>query len=506
MITSHIRRQIDERKQDLRAELFTKSVLEEQAEREQVGPTGLPETMHVMHPTSQLKVHLTPLPRFNSWLTAWILLKGIHTLLRDQTTSLPDFIFLANRLSTLVIEYALSLLPYVHHTITTGTQLPYTGTQLSLTLCGVSILRSGASLEKGLRRVLRDVPIGSMLIQSEVGSGEPLLYHLELPECLTQSRRSAEESYVLLLDSQIGTGAAAMMAVRVLLDHGVKQERILFCCILVSRVGGIWALRDAFPKVRIVTSEVDEGLEERWCGFLIIVRLFWALTCLFVVGRVWPTESEAVDGVARPRSGDAGPKKVGPRLFSPRWGLPLNYLFRSLRFSQAWARSEIGIMEREGGRRGARRTRLGRTSARAPSSITLPRFFTTAGLALGAPKKALDIRVISSFTGETTSFRGSGESVRGQMCSSHDPLQGPGTLPFSPFVSREATRGMYQMGSCRNSFRSSFTDALSVDPLVFRAFLRRRRCRATWRGFLRPDRGFLERCIFPAVCFARWTR
>ncbi|KAL8279835.1 hypothetical protein RQP46_007685 [Phenoliferia psychrophenolica] len=266
LITSHIRRQLDERKQDLRAELYSMSLTDDKLPEEL---RGLPDSLHVMHSTSQLK--------------------GIHTLLRDRTTSFPDFIFLANRLSTLIIEEALSLLPYTPHPITTRTQLPYLGTSLDVSLCGVSILRSGASLEKGLRRVLRDVPIGSMLIQSGVEDGEPLLFHLKLPGCLTKSKESAEESWVLLLDSQIGTGAAALMAIRVLKDHGVREDRILFCCILVSRVGGIWALKDAFPKVRIVCSEVDDGLEERW---------------------VWPEGAEVVDGVTKPKQGESGPKRV----------------------------------------------------------------------------------------------------------------------------------------------------------------------------------------------------
>lgn len=52
--------------------------------------------------------------------------------------------------------------------------------------------------------MLRDAPVGSMLIQSDSDSGEPLLYDLLLPSCLTLSSESAAKSWVLLLDSQIG--------------------------------------------------------------------------------------------------------------------------------------------------------------------------------------------------------------------------------------------------------------------------------------------------------------
>ncbi|GAA5906181.1 hypothetical protein JCM6882_006069 [Rhodosporidiobolus microsporus] len=273
LIVSHVSRQLADRRRQLRGELYRETIgnasgsgsIPTTPEREKGEKEGgllgevkvecgaerreeLPDTVFVMKETPQLR--------------------GIHTLLRSTTTAAEDFIFLSNRLSTLVIEHALSLLPYRPKPITTrGTAINCVGAELDIPpghLCGVSILRSGASLEKGLRRVVRDVPVGSVLIQSDAETGEPHLYHLNLPTVLTASRASAEKSTVLLLDSQVGTGAAALMAVRILLDHGVKEENIVVCCIIVAKVGGVWALKRAFPNVRIATSAADEGLEERW--------------------------------------------------------------------------------------------------------------------------------------------------------------------------------------------------------------------------------------------------
>lgn len=270
MIVSHVRRQLSERRRELRGTLYKETapggpssvpstpgvekceheggLFYKARDQDQVSEQELlPDTVHLIKQTAQIK--------------------GIHTLLRDVDTDPEDFIFLANRLSTLVIEHALSLLPYREKRIETPLDLVYAGAELDVPeghLCGVSILRSGASLEKGLRRVVRDVPVGSVLIQSDTKTGEPLLYQVSLPEILTTSFESAEKSTVLLLDSQIGTGAAALMAVRILLDHGVREENIVFCCILVSKVGGVWALKRAFPRVRIACSAADNGLEERW--------------------------------------------------------------------------------------------------------------------------------------------------------------------------------------------------------------------------------------------------
>lgn len=54
------------------------------------------------------------------------------------------------------------------------------------------------------------------------------------------------------------------MAIRVLLDHGVQQDHIIFVTFLVARKGGICVLRTAFPDVKIVCGAVDEDLRETW--------------------------------------------------------------------------------------------------------------------------------------------------------------------------------------------------------------------------------------------------
>jgi uridine kinase len=54
------------------------------------------------------------------------------------------------------------------------------------------------------------------------------------------------------------------MAIRTLLDHGVQQDHIVFVTFLIARTGGVTVLQRAFPKVKIVTGAVDEGLREAW--------------------------------------------------------------------------------------------------------------------------------------------------------------------------------------------------------------------------------------------------
>lgn len=52
-------------------------------------------------------------------------------------------------------------------------------------------------------------------------------------------------------------------AFRILLDHGVKEKNIIFLTYLVSRIGGIHQVLANHPDIRIQTSAVDDGLEER---------------------------------------------------------------------------------------------------------------------------------------------------------------------------------------------------------------------------------------------------
>ncbi|WVN86166.1 uridine kinase [Cryptococcus depauperatus CBS 7841] len=187
-------------------------------------------------------------------------LRGIMTILRDKTTSREEFIFHIDRVSTIIVETALALIPCQPKTIRTPQKNVYQGLEQTKDLVGISILRSGGPFSQGLRRVIRDVPIGGILIQSNPRTGEPLLLKSDLPHCI-RSRKTSGAVRCLLLDSQMGTGAAAMMAIRVLLDHGIPQEHIVFLTYLISRPASHSVLR-AFPRIHIVTAAIDPGLDE----------------------------------------------------------------------------------------------------------------------------------------------------------------------------------------------------------------------------------------------------
>ena len=102
-------------------------------------------------------------------------LKAILTIIRDKETPRDDFIFFANRVCSIVVETGLSELSFQEIKVTTPTGDKYNGLESSKKLCGVSIERAGVAMERGLRKVCKDIKIGKLLIQTDKISGDPMV-------------------------------------------------------------------------------------------------------------------------------------------------------------------------------------------------------------------------------------------------------------------------------------------------------------------------------------------
>ncbi|KAK6075322.1 uracil phosphoribosyltransferase [Seiridium cupressi] len=155
----------------------------------------------------------------------------------------------------LLVEEGLNHLPIVEQTVTTPVGRSYAGLQFQGKICGVSIMRAGESMEQGLRDCCRSVRIGKILIQRDEETAKPKLFYDKLPEDIASR-------WVLLLDPMFATGGSAIMAVDVLKSRGVPEERILFLNLIASPEG-IQNFATKFPKLRVVTAFVDQGLDEK---------------------------------------------------------------------------------------------------------------------------------------------------------------------------------------------------------------------------------------------------
>ncbi|KAG6756826.1 hypothetical protein POTOM_040269 [Populus tomentosa] len=186
-------------------------------------------------------------------ITCLMQIRGMHTLIRDSQTTKHDFVFYADRLIRLVVEHGLGHLPFTEKQVTTPTGSVYTGVDFCKRLCGVSIIRSGESMENALRACCKGIKIGKILIHREGDNGQQLIYE-KLPQDIL-------DRHVLLLDPILGTGNSAVQAISLLISKGVPESNIIFLN-LISAPQGVHVVCKRFPRIKIVTSEIETGLNE----------------------------------------------------------------------------------------------------------------------------------------------------------------------------------------------------------------------------------------------------
>ncbi|XP_068636435.1 uridine kinase-like protein 3 isoform X3 [Aristolochia californica] len=207
-------------------------------------------------------------------------IRGMHTLIRDATTTKHDFVFYSDRLIRLVVEHGLGHLPFTEKQVITPTGSVYTGVDFCKRLCGVSIIRSGESMENALRACCKGIKIGKILIHREGDNGQQVWVQvLNLVLWITQNfsvflivliylqliyeklPNDISDRHVLLLDPILGTGNSAVQAISLLIRKGVPEFNIIFLN-LISAPQGVHVVCKAFPRIKIVTSEIEIGLNE----------------------------------------------------------------------------------------------------------------------------------------------------------------------------------------------------------------------------------------------------
>jgi len=170
------------------------------------------------------------------------------------------------------VEEGLNHLPVVEQSVTTPVGRAYLGVKFEGKICGVSIMRAGEAMEQGLRDCCRSVRIGKILIQRDEETCMPKLFYDKLPADIA-------DRWVLLLDPMFATGefqalsnphnhadfvsgGSATLAVEVLKERGVPEHRILFLNLIASP-SGVAEFAERFPKLRVVTAFVDQGLDDK---------------------------------------------------------------------------------------------------------------------------------------------------------------------------------------------------------------------------------------------------
>ena len=203
----------------------------------QVEAEPIPNNVHVLGQTNQIT--------------------GMCTILQDPLTKDVDFNFYLDRLCAILIENALQHRNFDTLSVKTPTGNLYEGLKAAGQVSAVVKLRGGSCMETGLRRVIPDCQIGRVLIQSSYRTGEPELHFSKLPNDI------GKHEQVLILDTQMSSGGAALMAVRVLLDHGVNEEHITFVTIFAGKMG-VTRLAKVFSRIEVLVVELGNDGVERW--------------------------------------------------------------------------------------------------------------------------------------------------------------------------------------------------------------------------------------------------
>jgi len=174
--------------------------------------------------------------------------KELQTVIRDKNTSRSDFKFYADRLIRLVVEEGLNQLPYHKEIVQTPTGCTYDGLRYEQGNCGVSIMRSGESMEQGLRDCCRSIRIGKILIMSDEDTHEAKVFYAKFPP-------DVEKRKVLLMYPIMCTGKSVVKALEVLGQHNVDEAKVVILT-LFTTPEGLRNVINQFPKVKILTSEV----------------------------------------------------------------------------------------------------------------------------------------------------------------------------------------------------------------------------------------------------------
>lgn len=230
-----------------------KKSLEHVKELIQLGKNKLPEpltknpSVHILENTNQVR--------------------GIITLLLNKETSVADFVFYFDRMATILLAKVLDeITSFETVNITTpGSYIIHNAKRINFKdITAINLIRSGDCFIHSLRKTLPNVSIGKLLIQSDSLTGEPQLHCEFLADDILTYKK------ILLMEAQIVNGASMIMAIQVLLDHGVNIQNIVVVVYSATETG-LRRVLNAFNDqvsifVGIMVTETELRSEKgKWC-------------------------------------------------------------------------------------------------------------------------------------------------------------------------------------------------------------------------------------------------
>ncbi len=185
------------------------------------------------------------------------------TILRDKNTDCEKFNCALKRISYALFFEGTRFLPTVEASVST----PICDTKSSMINPDIEIivspiLRAGLAFSDIAQEILPFCHIDHLGMYRNEATLEPIWYYNKMKGKI----KNPECTYVFVLDPMLATGNSGYDAVHNFVKQNIPVENIVFIS-LISAPEGISRLNAAYPGLKIVTSKIDEQLNEK--GYIV---------------------------------------------------------------------------------------------------------------------------------------------------------------------------------------------------------------------------------------------
>lgn len=184
-------------------------------------------------------------------------------IIRDKDTDTEKFRNALRRITYSLIFEATKNLPTVFKNV--QTPLEMTSVEVfdsRAQLIIAPILRAGMIFCEVAQDILPFANVHHIGMYRDEETLEPVWYYDKRKEI----KEDKDKVFVIILDPMLATGNSGVDAIKNFISKGVKEENITFVSLIASPEG-IKRMTTACPKVKIITSTLDEKLNSK--GYII---------------------------------------------------------------------------------------------------------------------------------------------------------------------------------------------------------------------------------------------
>lgn len=191
------------------------------------------------------------------------LIKHNLAVLRNKNTNTEAFNMALKRISYALFFEATKNLP--SKTVKIQTPIKETENEIisdEIDIIIAPVLRAGLVFSDVAQFMLPNARIHHLGMYRNEETLEPIWYYNKMKGKF----KNPDNTYVFILDPMLATGNSGYDAVHNFVKQGIKEENIVFMS-LISAPEGIEKLTKAYPDIKIVTSQIDETLNEK--GYIV---------------------------------------------------------------------------------------------------------------------------------------------------------------------------------------------------------------------------------------------